>query len=422
MKRISVHELKPGVSLSEPIYTEDKKLLLAQGLPFTREMQDALRDGAWKYVFIGEWNEADAAKYSRATPLAVYRAEAERMADALLRTFQSELAAAETGAPPVGLPLRDAVNRQYRSQRSEQVRQEFAAKRRDSSALVENICEGLLPPGNVASAAASTIDSLLSHFCTDPSLAANLVNLKGAGEYLYTHSVNRAVLAVHIATGLGYSRKQVSDISVSALVADLGMTMVPRNLVNAPRRLTAHEYAEIQRHSLYTLHAIRKMPGLPAEAPFVAYQMHERHDGSGYPGHRKTPHIHRYAAIAAVADAFDAMTSPRPWRAALPPYRAMEMLIKEAARDKYDREAVRALLQYVSLFPIGSLVRLSTGEVAKVIHATGRTYDRPVVAIVVDQEGKRRSDRLVIDLTQRSDVKIESFVEGDMGVPVEDGF
>lgn len=422
MKRVSVQELKPGISLSEPIYTEDRKLLLAKGLPFTREMQIALRDSAWKYVFIGEWNDADAARYNRATPLTAYRAEAERMADTLLRSFHSDLSAVETSARPMGPPLHDAVDRQLVQQRTPEVRDEFHAKRRETSALVERICEGIVPPEQVAEAASGVVESIIAQFGADPSLAANLVNLKGAGEYLYTHSLNRAVLTLHIAAGLGYSRKQVSDIAVSALVADFGMTMVPRNVVNVPRRLTAPEFAEIQRHALYSLHAIRKMAGLPVEAALVAYQMHERHDGSGYPGHRKAGQIHRYAAIAAVADVFDAMTSPRPWRAALPPYRAMETLVKESAEGKYDREAVRALLEYVSLFPIGSLVRLNNGEIAKVVHATGKTYNRPVVTLIFDRHGHRHEESTVIDLTETQNLRIDSFVEGKMGVSVDEGF
>ena len=422
MKRVSVQELKPGISLAEPIYTQDRKLLLAAGLPFTREMQDALRDGAWKYVYVGEWSETDAARFASATPLAAYRAEAERMADTLLRAFQSDLSATDVSAPPMGLPLTDNVNRQLQPPRSENLRNEFQRRRRETGSLVENICEGLLPAERVSGAAAAVLDTVLSQFCSDPSLAANLANLKGAGDYLYTHSVNRAVLSMHIGAGLGYSRKQVADLALAALVADLGMTMVPRNLVNAPRRLTAHEFSEIQRHALYTLHAVKKIPGLPDVVPFVAYQLHERDDGSGYPGRRRSGYIHRFAAIVAVADAFDAMSSPRPWRAAMAPYRAMETLIKEAARGKFDREAVRALLHYVSLFPIGSLVRLNTGEIGKVIHATGKTYDRPVIALLFDGHGNPRPDRLIADLSSRPDLKIEGFVDGAMGVPLEAGF
>ena len=111
----------------------------------------------------------------------------------------------------------------------------------------------------------------------------------------------------------------------------------------------------------------------------VAYQMHERANGSGYPRGRTIEQTHPLARIAAVADSFTALVSARPHRAGMLPYFAVEKLVRDTAKGLFDPQAVRGLLQAVSLFPIGSYVELNDGYVGRVIRSNAFDYTKPIV-------------------------------------------
>jgi HD-GYP domain-containing protein (c-di-GMP phosphodiesterase class II) len=164
--------------------------------------------------------------------------------------------------------------------------------------------------------------------------------------------------------------------------------MIDQKVVEKPGKLTASEFVDIQKHPIYSLHAIKDMRGLPYVSRFVAYQMHERADSTGYPGHRPKNLIHTYAQIAAVADVYDAMINVRPWRPAYHPYQAMEMLIAESSTGKFDAGIVRSFLHAISLYPVGCCVTLDSGEIARVVHSNGKSIDRPVVAVLIGADGR----------------------------------
>jgi HD-GYP domain-containing protein (c-di-GMP phosphodiesterase class II) len=121
---------------------------------------------------------------------------------------------------------------------------------------------------------------------------------------------------------------------------------------------------------------------LPQTIRYIAYQVHERFNGSGYPRGRSGPQLHEYAKLVSVADVYAAMTANRPYRKAMPPYEAAKTILYEGAEDKFDRTLVRALLDTVSLFPIGSQVYLSDGSAARVLRANPGLHTRPVVETI----------------------------------------
>ena len=133
-------------------------------------------------------------------------------------------------------------------------------------------------------------------------------------------------------------------------------------------------------HPLLTL----EMPQV-AELPFctrvVAYQIHERCNGSGYPRGRMGNQIHELSRIAAVADAFVALAAKRPHREGVQPYHVMLKLLQDVQNGLIDPDAMRGLLRAVSLYPIGSYVQTSDGRVGRVIRSNGDSYDRPILEL-----------------------------------------
>lgn len=124
---------------------------------------------------------------------------------------------------------------------------------------------------------------------------------------------------------------------------------------------------------------VRAVERIPQRSAFIAYQMHERVNGSGYPRGRSGPQIHFLSKVAAVADVYSALVAPRQHRPAMLPYCAVEHVMAQSKQGALDPAAVRALLRSVSLYPIGSYVLLSDGRVGKTIRAHPEEFDRPVV-------------------------------------------
>ena len=133
----------------------------------------------------------------------------------------------------------------------------------------------------------------------------------------------------------------------------------------------------------------------------VAYQIHERCDGSGYPRGQKQNQIHPFAKIAAVADEFISLVSLAAANAEVHPYQAVEQLIYGASRGIFDSSAVRALLQSISLYPVGSAVELNQGQLATVLRTNRQQYDAPVVS-VLHPDGKTQ----IFNLQEHDDLRV----------------
>jgi HD-GYP domain-containing protein (c-di-GMP phosphodiesterase class II) len=176
---------------------------------------------------------------------------------------------------------------------------------------------------------------------------------------------------------------------------------VPPEILAARRWLTDREHYEIKKHPIHTMRLLERMCGVPPVVPLIAYQLHERPNGSGYPQGRPASRIHLMAAILGVADAYCALVSPRPFRPALIPNSAIACLIRHAVVGNHDTRAVRALLNVQSLFAIGSYVTLSNGSVARVLRRNGDKYAQPIVRIVQDENAQavpEDSETAIVDL------------------------
>ena len=142
-----------------------------------------------------------------------------------------------------------------------------------------------------------------------------------------------------------------------------------------------------KKHPIHTFEMLKSTSAIPRLVGLVAYQVHERPNGTGYPRCSTENSIHPFARILHVADLYIAMTMGRPFRAPLMPYAAMECLLHRAKLRWVDPVAVRGLLNVMSLFPIGSYVALSDDRVARVLRQNGHLYTSPIVQIVLDENG-----------------------------------
>jgi len=160
--------------------------------------------------------------------------------------------------------------------------------------------------------------------------------------YTALHSMHVADYACAIAYSLGI-RDHLRQLEQAGLLHDIGKIAVPDRLLLKPAHLTASEFEVVKRHVEESAHIIETVPFFSAVVPMVRHH-HERWDGSGYPDGLRGEEIPLEARILAVADAFDAMTTDRPYRSAMPAHKAIEML-REGRGSHFDAGAVDALVR-----------------------------------------------------------------------------
>jgi len=201
-------------------------------------------------------------------------------------------------------------------------------------------------------------------------------------DYPSRHSLHVSTVALSIGVALGLDDSSLADLGTGCLIHDVGMLKLDHGLLKAKRSLTQKELFLLADHPVHTLDALA-CPGaqISRVARIVAYQIHERCDGSGYPRGRTADEIHTLSKIAAVADVYVGLVSNRIHRKALMPFYAMSKLLEGIPAGLYDPKAVRALLNSVSLYPIGSFVRLKSDQIARVVRSTGETYMTPMIEL-----------------------------------------
>jgi HD-GYP domain-containing protein (c-di-GMP phosphodiesterase class II) len=186
------------------------------------------------------------------------------------------------------------------------------------------------------------------------------------------------------------------------------MLLVPDSIRFKQEQLTDDERYEIQKHPILGLHLLEKIKKLPWSVPYVAYHAHERENGKGYPKQRNGHLIHGFAKVVQIADMYEAMSSPRPYRQAMLPFRAMAHLIFLSRTGEVSPDLLKAFLKYVSLFPVGSLVELSDHAIGKVIQANNTSYSKPVISVLTDKKGALLPHERIyqVDLVKDIDISI----------------
>ena len=218
------------------------------------------------------------------------------------------------------------------------------------------------------------------------------------GPPLITNLVNVGIFATKVGAGLGYHGKELEQLAFAGLVHDIGLFAVPQSVITKSGRLTQDERTMIELHPELGYQAIRKAGQQYDWLAQVVHQAHERWNGLGYPTKLKGRQICEFAQIIGVVDIFDALVSPRGYRRRFFPHEAVRELIV-AERTAFPREIVKALVQQLSAYPLGTSVRLTTGEAGSVVRTNTRYPLRPVVKIQGDSVSGPEARQVDLSLT-----------------------
>jgi len=235
-------------------------------------------------------------------------------------------------------------------------------------------------------AARKIIDSLAKLVGGDRTSLLALTALKRYDNYTFTHMVNVSVLAMAQARSLNMDGTLLREFGFAALMHDIGKVETPQEVLNNPGKLSKEEFEIMQRHVVDGAHILRRTPEMPALAPIVAFEHHLRQDLSGYPtniGHRN---LNLCTQIVSIADVYDALRSNRVYREGLSSDRIKSIMAKKDD-PAFNPRLLRRFINLIGMYPIGTLVRLTNGEIGVITHEHPTDPFRPQVKIVRDRDG-----------------------------------
>jgi len=232
------------------------------------------------------------------------------------------------------------------------------------------------------------IDSLSRLVYQDRTSLLALTALKRHDNYTFTHMVNVAALSMAMARSLDLEGPMLREFGFAALMHDIGKVHTPLEILNKPDKLTDEEFKIMKQHVVEGAHVLRRTPETPALAPVVAFEHHLKQDLSGYPENIGSRKLNLCTMVVSVVDVFDALRSNRAYRAGLATDRIKHIMGQQDG-TAFNRALLRRFVNLMGLFPIGTLVRLTTDEIGVVTLTHPDDPFRPQVKLILDGKGEK---------------------------------
>ena len=241
------------------------------------------------------------------------------------------------------------------------------------------------------------VEPMINSITRNPDACIWLARMKQEDQYTYQHSLGASIWAVALGRQLGLPKSDLRSLAIGGLLFDAGKLQLDKDLLNAERPLTEDEFETVKSHVQLGVEAIQKGGVMNRDVIDMVSYHHERHDGSGYPEGLSGDSIPIFARIAAIVDCYDAITSHRSYARATSPSIAIKKLYEWKDID-FQAELVEEFIQAVGIYPAGTLVELSSGEVAVVIAEYRTRRLRPKLMVLLDCEKQPLLDVKMIDL------------------------
>lgn len=247
-----------------------------------------------------------------------------------------------------------------------------------------------------------SVEPMIDSITRNPDACIWLARLRQLDDYTYQHSVATSIWAVAMGRQLGLPKQDLRTLAVGGLLFDIGKLQVPPALLNSPDRLAGEELEQVRAHVHHGAAFIADSGTLNNDIIAMALHHHERHDGSGYPDGLKGDDIPIFARIAGIVDCYDALTSDRSYASGQSPSQAIKYL--HDMRDvEFQAEFVEEFIQAIGIYPAGTLVELSSGEVAVVVSEYRTRRLRPRVLLLLDDEKQPLPEPRMLDLLETTE-------------------
>ena len=243
------------------------------------------------------------------------------------------------------------------------------------------------------------VEEISDSVARNPGALISLARLKTIDDYTYLHSVAVCAMMVALARQLGLDEAQTRSAGLAGLMHDLGKTVMPMAVLNKPGKLTDEEFAIIKSHPIEGHRLLLAGDNVDPIVLDVCLHHHEKTDGSGYPKRLKGDEISIFAKMGAVCDVYDAITSNRPYKSGWDPAESLRKMA-EWSNGHFDPKVFQAFVKCMGIYPVGSLVRLTSGRIGVVVEQTGKSLTTPSVKVFYSTKSSMRILPLVIDLSR----------------------
>jgi HD-GYP domain-containing protein (c-di-GMP phosphodiesterase class II) len=250
-----------------------------------------------------------------------------------------------------------------------------------------------------AEAAGELVEEISSSVLRNPGALISLARLKTADDYTYMHSVAVCALMVSLGRQLGLDEQELREVGMAGLLHDLGKAVMPMDVLNKPGKLTDDEFRVIKSHPVEGHRLLVEGKTVSDIVLDVCLHHHEKVDGSGYPDRLKDDEISLHAKMGAVCDVYDAITSNRPYKAGWDPAESIRKMT-EWSKGHFDETVFQAFIKSIGIYPVGSLVKLSSGRLAVVLEQSDKSLLTPRVKVFFSTKSQAYIQPEVIDLSR----------------------
>ena len=326
MRYVSVDSLQAGMILARPLYRRSD-VLLAKGVVLTEQYIRSIKRNGFPGIYIQ---------------------------DALSADIEVE-------------PLISDTLRMETTRRLERIRE--MAKRDDDGTHTQDFPD-----------ITEQIEEIVSELYRNKDVMVNMLDLSTYDNYTFSHSLNVTLVAILLGVTMGLPRADLVGLGTGSLLHDIGKIKISKRILLKDGPLTDEEFEVIKRHPVDGFNYISTRFHLPAKHSATILDHHEKYDGTGYPNHKKGEDISIFGRICSVADVYDALSSRRPYREALPIHECVEYIMA-GAFTQFDPEVVRAFTRRIAPYPVGTSVALSNNWVGLVLENYASYSLRPKLRI-----------------------------------------
>lgn len=342
MRYMPIEKIEAGMSLGKNIYNDSGQLILSRDKIFTETLISLFKKQGYQGVYIQD-------------------------------SFSEEV------------EIEEIVSIEIRNRSKQAVKRLFMSDEKDVTEVFKELD--------------FSIGEIVTSILNNKDIIVNMVDLKTYDDYTYSHSVNVGILSGVIGAALEFSNEFLKHLITAAMLHDIGKKFIPIELLNKSEAISNDEYETLKTHSELGYNFVKGKERFSSHVISGILQHHERFDGSGYPLGKRGKDIPLISRIIGVADAYDAITSSRPYHKAYPPNEGMEYIMGNGGVC-FDPKVTKIFARKVAIHPVGTEVTLSNGEKALVIKNFEFFSSRPLVKLL--SSGKHldlKEDRTLMNIT-----------------------
>ncbi|TCS77805.1 HD-GYP domain-containing protein [Pectinatus cerevisiiphilus] len=252
----------------------------------------------------------------------------------------------------------------------------------------------------------SSISAIIREVTSNKQALVQLNDIRMYDSYTLVHSVNVSILSALIGSLLNLTHEEMEDLTLGAILHDIGKIAIPIELLNKKTPLTQDEFIFMKKHPVFSVQKLHEGGCFNANIIDIAGQHHEKIDGTGYPYGLRGNQIHLFAKIAAIADVYDALTSVRPYKKAYKPHISFTIMTSHS-KGQFDTNLLQKFFDHVALYPNGTILKTNRGIAIVKESFLGKVLT-PIIYIFADGNNVLFKTPILVDMSQDNSCTIES--------------